>query len=114
MRWQYDELVEDTVRTWVAAEVPDAEDGWEEDAEYEITATERSGQWWTVTLDVPVSSGDMHVEVVVGGEGDGLSATVVSARRPGRGRLQGTTFAYDRSRGWYEDVVEPGPVLRMV
>jgi len=114
MKWQYDELVERAVRQWVAAEVPDAEDGWADEAEYAITAMKRPERWWTVTLSVPVSSGLMHVEVVVGAEGDRPSATVVGARRPGRGRLQGTMFSYNPDRGWYEDVVEPEPVLRMV
>jgi len=119
MHWQYEQLVERTVRQWVAAEVPDAVEGWEKDAEYVITATERPERWWTVTLSVPVSSGTMHVEVVVGGEGvgNGPSATVVGARRPGRGRLQDRMFLYERNRGWYENVTEPEPTkpaLRMV
>ncbi len=112
MRWQYEQLVERTVRQWVASEVPDAEPGWEEDAEYEITAMKRPERWWAVAMDVPVSSGTMHVEVVVS---DGPSAQVVSARRPGRGKLQGRTFVYGRERGWYEVVAEPDePTLRMV
>ena len=118
MHWQHEGLVADAVRAWVAAErIPDAEPGWEEEAVYEITATERPERWWTVGVGVPVSSGTMHVELSVGADGvsDGPSAQVVSARRPGRGRLQGTTFAYDRSRGWYEVVAEPDePTLRMV
>jgi hypothetical protein len=68
------------VRTWVAAEVPDAEDGWEEDAEYEITAMKRPERRWAVGVDVPVSSGTLHVELSVGGEGDGSAAGTRSMR----------------------------------
>ena len=114
MRWQYEQLVADAVTAWVAAEVPDAEPGWGEDAVYRITAMKKPERWWTVGVDVPVSSGTMHLEVFVSGEGDG-TAQVVSARRPGRGRMQETTFSYNPDRGWYEDVTEQEPtLLRMV